>query len=295
MAGTREIGPKTLVLELIAEYLNFSEREHAAATHRWYKNHLLSFGTSIGKLQVQSLKPFHVERWIADRYPNTKNGSTISSAMRTVQRVFNWAVQSGRLEKSPLRTLKRPAATSRDVYLMPDQYKAMLAAIPQDDAFRDFVTVMRETGCRPQEARRVEARHFDREGRCWTFPKEEAKGGREARVVLLNDRAFEITQRLALKYPEGPLFRNQRGNPWKKVALLNRCHRLREKLHFHICPYAIRHTFATDAIVRGVDLVTIAQLMGHKNLEMLQRIYQHVRKRSDHLREGLRKATEDAA
>jgi integrase len=172
--------------------------------------------------------------------------------------------------------------------------KSLVAAI-KDDCFLEFVVTMRETGCRPKEIRDVEARHFDKDARCWTFPREEAKGKREPRVVLLNDRAFEICQRRALKYPSGPLFRNEDGNPWTKDALVCRCKRLTKKLGFHVCPYAIRHTFATDAIIRGVDLVTIAQLMGHRDLEMLQRIYQHVKKRGDHLREALKKATEDAA
>ena len=56
-------------------------------------------------------------------------------------------------------------------------------------------------------------------------------------------------------------------------------------------PYAIHHTFATDAIIRGVDLATVAELMGHTNLRMLSEIYQHVGKRRDRLKKGLRKAT----
>ena len=35
--------------------------------------------------------------------------------------------------------------------------------------------------------------------------------------------------------------------------------------------------------------------MGHKDLRMLSRIYQHVKKRSDHVKEGLRKATGEVA
>lgn len=154
----------------------------------------------------------------------------------------------------------------------------------------DIVTVLKETGCRPHEARRVEARHLDRADKCWVFPIDESKGEREKRVVLLTDRAFEICQRLALKHPEGPIFRNSKGRPWTRHALVSRLYRLSKKLGFHVCPYAVRHTFATDAIYRGVDLQTIAVLMGHANLNMLSRVYQHIRKRSDHLRAGLRKA-----
>jgi integrase len=294
MAGRREIGPDALVAELILEYLLWSKKKHKARTHEWYKEHLESFAKHIGRLRVQSLKPYHVEQWVEKLFPNTNNGTTIGNAMRTVVRVFNWAKKSGRIATSPLASLQRPRSTHRDVYLMPDQYKKLVASI-KDEALLDLVTIMRETGCRPQEARLVESRHFDRHNRCWVFPKEEAKGGREERVVLLNGRALEITKKLALKYPEGSIFRNNRGRRWTPNAFDLRCSRLSKTLGFHVCPYAIRHTFATDAIIRGVDIVTIAELMGHKDLTMLKRIYQHVRKRSDHMRESLRKATEDAA
>lgn len=309
IAGKREVSPDTLVLELIAAFLEWSQANSAESTCQQRKAHLQSFSAWLatrgkGKLKVRDLKPYHVEGWIADRFTKPKpkdskerqttNGSTLNTAMRNVARVFNWAVKSGRIDKSPLVGMVKPSPTSRDVYLMPDQFKAVVKAI-RDDDFRELVEVMRETGCRPKEIRDVEARHFDRDGRCWHFPREESKGKREPRTVLLNDRAFEICQRRALKNPGGPLFRNQDGAAWTKDAIICRTRRLTKKLGFHVCAYAIRHTFATDAIIRGVDLVTIAQLMGHRDLEMLQRIYQHVKKRGDHLRDALKKATEDAA
>ena len=149
---------------------------------------------------------------------------------------------------------------------------------------------MTQTGCRPGEARRVEARHFDREDRCWVFPVAESKGKRDKRVVLLTDTAFEICQRLALKYPEGPIFRTSAGKPWTRRGVLLPIVELSKKLGFEVCPYAIRHCFATDAIIRGVDLQTIATFMGHTDLNMLSKVYQHIRRRSDHLRAGLNKA-----
>jgi site-specific recombinase XerD len=58
---------------------------------------------------------------------------------------------------------------------------------------------------------------------------------------------------------------------------------------FKLNAYALRHSFATDKIIEGVDLVTIATLMGHRDLKMLQKHYQNVKYRPDHLREALRK------
>ena len=185
--------------------------------------------------------------------------------------------------------MKAPKATSRgdDAYLTPDQLKAFLRTVP--NSMYDLVTVLCETGCRPQEIRRVESRHFDRAGRCWVFPIEESKGKRSNRIVHLSDAAFEITQRLALKYPEGQLFRNSKGCPWTTGNLVSRFERLSKRLGFRVTAYSLRHIFATEAIVKGVDLQSLAVLMGHANLKMLSQVYAHVNCRADHLKVALAK------
>ena len=138
----------------------------------------------------------------------------------------------------------------------------------------------------------VEARWFNREERCWIFPEDpDLPPKLQGRVVHLDDTAYVISERLARENPEGPMFRSDRLNrPWTGRAFVERCRKLRPKLDFHVTAYAIRHTFATDAIIKGVDLVTISQLMGHVDLRMLSEIYQHINKRSDHLKKGLDQA-----
>jgi integrase len=118
---------------------------------------------------------------------------------------------------------------------------------------------------------------------------EESKGKRDRRTVLLSDVAFDICQRLALKHPEGAIFRDRRGKPWTATALDRECEKLSKLVGFHLTPYMVRHTFATRKILAGVDLITIAALMGHRNLNTLSRVYAHVMRRQDHLRAALNK------
>ncbi|MCA9078711.1 MAG: site-specific integrase [Planctomycetaceae bacterium] len=56
--------------------------------------------------------------------------------------------------------------------------------------------------------------------------------------------------------------------------------------------YALRHSWATNALKRGVDPLTVALLMGHKDPSMLARVYQHLSHSPDHMRDQARKATE---
>jgi integrase len=279
MANRQPAGPDSPVADLLDRYLDWCEREKSDSTYQSRRRILESFTRHIGSLRLSALKPHHVSNWLAESHPNT--GPTARhSYIRAVKGALKWAEDEGYIERSPIRKMKLPAPRSRDVYISPDQWDKLAAKVAKardGGCLLDYITVLHETGCRPLEARKVEARHFDRDGRCWVFPADESKGKRESRVVRLTDRAFEICQRLALKNPTGPMFRNSRGKPWTRYSLHCRFYRLSEKLGFHVCSYAIRHTFATDAIIRGVDLVSIAMLMGHTDLKMLSRVYSLVR------------------
>ena len=110
-------------------------------------------------------------------------------------------------------------------------------------------------------------------------------------MVWLTPSAQEITNRLVNERPEGPLFRNSFGKPWTKNSIAHAFQRLSAQVGFRVMAYHIRHTFATDALVAGVDPVTVGVLMGHKDATMVARVYQHVAYRSEHLKASLEKAS----
>ncbi|MGD0652742.1 MAG: tyrosine-type recombinase/integrase [Thermoguttaceae bacterium] len=313
MAGRQPVKHDGPVVDLLDRFLDHHKSKSADATFQFYVNALDSFAHYIGpKLRISDLKPFHVYDWIDRNHKSVKRATSKGTVdtgkptsdnyrrnlIRAVKAAFRWAEHREHIDRSPIRHVELPTARAREVYLTPEQWEKLVAEVSKSrdgGSLLDLITAMKETGCRPQEARRVEARHFDQDGRCWIFPIDESKGKKDKRVVLLTDKVFEICQRLALKYPDGPLFRTSAGKPWARRGFSFRLYCLSKKLEFKVCPYAIRHTFATDAIVRGVDLQTIATLMGHVDLNMLSRIYQHIKRRSDHLRAGLKKATGEVA
>ena len=54
--------------------------------------------------------------------------------------------------------------------------------------------------------------------------------------------------------------------------------------------YALRHSWATNALQRGVDALTVAILMGHKDPSQLAKVYQHLSHNPKHLLEQAKKA-----
>ena len=53
--------------------------------------------------------------------------------------------------------------------------------------------------------------------------------------------------------------------------------------------YSYRHTYITDALERGVDVATVAELVG-TSVETIQRHYGHLSTRHNHLKEAAAKA-----
>jgi site-specific recombinase XerD len=47
--------------------------------------------------------------------------------------------------------------------------------------------------------------------------------------------------------------------------------------------YALRHSWATNALKNGVDALTVAILMGHRDPSTLARTYQHLSHNPEHL------------
>src|SRR5690606_13690672 len=104
--------------------------------------------------------------------------------IRSVKRCCKWAVKQGHLDASPVEHLEAPGADHRETMLSVEEYQQLLDLV-RDQSLRDLIIVTWETGCRPQESLRVEARHVDLLHNRWVFPKSEAKGKKKPRVIYL--------------------------------------------------------------------------------------------------------------
>lgn len=276
------------VSDLFESYLAWLFKNRSQGTYEKAVHYLSLFARFTGKsFQISRLEPMHVTNWVEENAHWTP--STGNDAVSIVQRAFRWAVKRGHIPHSPVTAVEgKPARTRREVVFNDAQWKEIRSNVP-DQEFGDLLDFMWSTGCRPMEARTITAKLVDIENRMVVFPPSQAKGKKNERVIFLPDDALEICRRLIEKHPEGPIFRNTRGQAWTKDSINCRFKRLREKLDSPMCAYAIRHSFATEGLKRGMDSLTLAQLMGHSDSSMLSRHYAHLSRNPDYLREQANK------
>lgn len=211
------------VTELLDKFLDWTQKNKAARTYEWYRDHLQSFLNHLGtNLPAAELKPFHVVEW-ADAHPNWSDAYR-RGAIVAVQRPYNWAEELGHISVSPIKKIQKPQPQRRESHVTPDEFAELISNYPEGDPFGDLLVFAWHSGCRPQEAIHIEARHVRLEAECVVIPKGEAKGKRRVRVIMLHGPALEIVRRRVAT--TGKLFVNEDGKPWTRFAIANRFDRL---------------------------------------------------------------------
>jgi len=276
--------PDDAVCNLLNRYLDWLKENRAEATFQRCRMHLRRFAQHIGRnRRISQLKKHHVQDWISTDY-SEGSGTYQNDAISAVVTGLNWAVEMDFIDRNPIAKIRKPTRKVREFFVPASQWGELLAAI-DDREFRDVVSFMLAAGARPQEARAIEARHYDQENQRIVFGREESKGKKRQRVIYLDERSQGIVDRLVERYAEGPIFRNTRGNPWTKDAFNCRFKRLKKALNMpQLCAYACRHSFAHWKLTNGHDAHVVAKLMGHVDSRMVETRYGHLEQSTEFMR-----------
>lgn len=284
-----------LVAGIIEGFLDWTEKHRSPRTLEGYRDFLQDFVVSLPdpkEFPVEQLKPFHVQQWVDSkkRWGPTRQHNAITA----IKRCFSWAEKLGHIDRSPIRNLEKPTPETGKLIVPEEHYSKMLEGVRRQSG-RDLLTMMWESGLRPQEFRKIEARHFNAKELRIDLPPDEAKGKKRWRRIYLSAPAIEIVSRLAKQHRTGMLFRNEDGNEWTPFAIDCLFKRLESKVGKKYSAYDMRHTWATRMLVSGLDHLTVAELLGHANGATLAKVYAHVDQKADYLREKFNQALNGGA
>ena len=273
------------VYDLTQTYLDWCQKNKKPSTYTQHLYFLKSFVESTGKrLRVGQVRKLHLTKWFEDK---TWSSTTRNDAMGVVKRAFNWAMEEGYFTYNPIAKVRKPPAKRRDIFYTADQWEKVRCAAK--GPIVDFLDFLWSTGCRPQEARTLEARHVNDD--LVIFAIDESKGEKYQRVLFLTAESQAIVERLAAKYPTGPLFRNRLGRAWTKDSVKCVLTRISKRVGFRVIAYGAPHGYATNALLNGVDAISVSHLMGHKSPSMVSEVYSHLAQNHDFLRKQSRNAS----
>lgn len=264
--------------------------------------------TDFAKVKLPELSAWQVEKWRTKRLKDGIKPATVNRDMTAFKAALNRAVEWGYLDASPLAKMKLAKIDQHGVlrFLSEDEEIRLRDALDQREekqrmgrdsanawrsergyptkpdlraaAFTDhlkpLVLVALNTGLRRGELFNLKWPDVDLDRATLTVRGEGAKSG-ATRHVPLNAEALEtLTTWKAQGAGSGLVFPGDDGNRLDNIssAWRNLCRDAGiVAFRFH----DLRHTFASNLVMAGVDLNTVRELLGHSDIKMTLR-YAHL-------------------
>jgi integrase len=259
--------PRCSFSELADLYL-----EWAQVNHRGYvgtRSRVEHFRRAFGSHQLREITPFTVDDYVSKRAALRKP-ATVNRDLVVLRHMFQKAREWGKALENPVSHQKPLRAENRRLrYLSQEEITRLLDAA--DGILRPLLVVALHTGLGRGELFSLTWQDVDvKQGVIRVL---HTKNG-ERREIPMTDTLRATLQQLPRHLASDHVFPGKTGQGL--VDIRKRFHRALkhagiEGFVFH----DLRHTFASHLVMAGIDLVTVKEFMGHKDLKMTLR-YAHL-------------------
>ena len=197
--------------------------------------------------------------------------ASVNRKLASIRAFMKWAVGEGLIDVAPRMPKGVEQVSSAPKALDRREMKALIRAVERHGSQRDqaIILVLLNTGLRVQECSSLDLGDIEMSERKGRIIVRSGKGNKR-REVPLNVEA----RRALLAYMEArredrdsALFLSQQGSRLGSrgiqgvVAKYGRLAGLED-----LTPHALRHTFCTNLLRAGTDIVTVAKLAGHADI-----------------------------
>ncbi len=264
----------------MTEFLQWSEQEHQdhPGTHRRYQVSAVALRKQFADTPLDRISPEEVERFkmlrSAQVSPRTKRRvmpATVNRELACLKALFNHVLKADVPLRNPVRRIKFCEEDNEQtrVLTVGEQSQYLAKATPM---LRDVAMLMLETGMRPEEVYRIRRENVHLAQGFLVNPFGKTKAARR-RVPLTASARSVLAARMS---GEGAFLFPCETDSTRPVPKVNNAHdrAVRDSKVAPFRLYDLRHTWATRAAMSGIDLVTLAAMLGHSRIQMVLR-YAH--------------------
>lgn len=301
--------------DFLDEFLRYSEINHRPATTVRYRSVIKNLNEFLAlSPSVTTLRDFTPE--ILEKYKQyrktatiTKNGKplskvkgmslqkgaksyTVNFELGTLRTIFNLAIKQRYLEANPIKEVGFLKVTdSKQRRFLTETECERLLVTCEPEWYPIFFTLL-YTGMRKGELVNLEWTDLD-------FSRQIMKIQRKTfwipktgeREIPMSSEVIAVLNKLPRR--SNFVFTDKHGDPYEMNRLRLELIRIAKKAGIQALTqvHALRHTFASRLLMRGVDLPSVQKLMGHAKIETTM-IYSH--QTPDHLRSAIEKLSKDS-
>lgn len=278
--------------DLIARY-ELYELPKRKTGHQKFKTHLAWWNDKIGRYYLNMITPalltqckelLETETAIKpQKGRTTRTPATVNRYLATLSIVFSYACNEyGWLDENPMRKVrKNKECANKDRYLTPDEIERLLQACKNYELRTEnynfetylFVLIAISTGARYSEIHYLKWENIDFAHRQFYFlntKNKENRGVPMSDTVYKELKIFQKVRNIKSSY----LWTTKDGK--KLIDMRVRFYKVLELAKIENCRFHdLRHTVASHIAMNGGSLLDIAQITGHKTMQMVKR-YSHL-------------------
>lgn len=276
---------KKLFKDVAEEWLEFHRAKVKNYTYLMYARYVKNLILEFQKYQISQITSFQVQKFLNNLCSLGYAKSTISKYRLTLQQISNYAIRCDYAIKN----------CCIDTYIPKDAKVKIINRVSDEDIekvllgynhyFGLFALFLLTFGLRRSEALALTWEDIDVEAGYIRINKvieydkstpilcHYLKNGSKEKIIPILPMVYDILKKqkedktgIIFSHNGEHLHRSRCAKLWDRYLLSNK---------MNINMHQLRHTYATLLYKAGVDLKTAMELMGHKDMTMLLKIYTH--------------------
>lgn len=275
-------------VQILAEYLEFLEVEKGLAenTLEAYRRDLGFFLEFCAGREVKSMNDVtrqDINAYVLRLHDEHYTAASVMRKVASLRGFFKWMCANEICHNNPALTLEQPKLPKRLPKVMTVEEIEAILNQNLSKIQKVILELLYGCGLRVSELSGLKITDININGK---YLECTGKGSKERLVPLgkkavsalkkyLPERDF-ILQKFNLASKN--LLINYEGRVLNRQDIYTFIHEQGEKIHKHISPHTLRHTFATHLLENGADLRVVQELLGHSDVATTQ-LYTHISKK----------------
>lgn len=276
-------------IQYLSEYLEYLEVEKGLAqnTLEAYRRDLTSF-LDFCKLRkvsdIADIERTDLNSFILKLREDNYNPTSVMRKIASLRGFFKWFCANEYGTKNPAQTLEQPKLPKHlpKVMTIEELNQILNTNLTEEESL--IVELLYGCGLRVSELVNLQLNNIDIKSKyiqCY------GKGSKE-RIVPFGEKAkaalkkyLKVRDLIILKnklVDNKILFLKVDGKQITRQDVYNFIKKQGEKIHKHISPHTLRHSFATHLLENGADLRVVQELLGHSDVSTTQ-LYTHITKK----------------
>lgn len=267
---------KVTLNDLLTRYIADVLPHKAPLTQQYETRYLQFWATLLGKYSLADLEPAHIAEGRDKLLAQGLTGETVNRYLNPLSNAFTIAEKEyGWVRDNPVKKIRRCKMNQgRLRYLAPAEIERLLTVCRQTEHsyLYSIVLLALATGMRKSEIMTLRWRQIDLARDRILLEKTKNK---ERRAIPLQGEAKKVLIKLSeeKECEDDLLFIGRSNRPVYIQRVWQQALKQAEIDNFHF--HDLRHTTASYLAMNGTNLLTIAEILGHKTLAMVKR-YAHL-------------------